>query len=307
MFRRRSNTSESKRDTGKLSKEVIKKIQRIHIHTNYLVNDILAGEYESAFRGRGMEFEEVREYQAGDDVRDIDWNVTARMGHPYVKIYREERELTIMLMVDVSNSGQCGSVTHLKNEVAAEIAAILAFAAVKSNDKVGLIIFSDRVEKYIPPKKGRAHVWRVIREVIQHKPQSTKTDISAVLNFLNKITTRRVIAFLISDFIAQGYDKSLRITNKKHDVIALSITDPIEQRLPQVGLIELEDAETGETMLVDTSDSNIRKGFSALAARNRKELLERFRSNNVDHIGIHTDQSSIDPIMKFFRMREKRL
>ena len=178
MFRRNKKEIEKKDDTTRLPKEVIKKIQSIHIHTNYLVNDILAGEYESAFRGRGMEFEEVREYQAGDDVRDIDWNVTARMGHPYVKIYREERELTLILMVDVSNSGHFGSVKQLKNEVAAEIAAILAFAAVKSNDKVGLIIFSDVVEKFIPPKKGRNHVWRVIREVLLHKPQSKKTDIN---------------------------------------------------------------------------------------------------------------------------------
>jgi len=268
---------------------------------------VLAGEYESAFRGRGMEFEEVREYHAGDDVRDIDWNVTARMGHPYVKVYREERELTIMLMVDVSNSGQFGSVKQLKNEVAAEIAAILAFAAVKSDDKVGLIIFSDIVEKFIPPKKGRNHVWRVIREVIQHRPQGKKTDINVVLDFLNKITTRRVIAFLISDFIAQGYDKSLRITNKKHDVIAISITDPRERELPKVGFIELEDAETGEVMLVDTNDGNIRKGFSKLAAKNVKETLERFRNSNVDYIEIYTDQPYIDPIMKFFRIREKRL
>jgi uncharacterized protein (DUF58 family) len=229
------------------------------------------------------------------------------MGHPYVKIYREERELTLILMVDVSNSGHFGSVKQLKNEVAAEIAAILAFAAVKSNDKVGLIIFSDVVEKFIPPKKGRNHVWRVIREVLLHKPQSKKTDINVVLNFLNKITTRRVSAFLISDFIATEYEKSLRITNKKHDVIAISITDPRERELPKAGFIELEDAETGEVMLVDTNDSNIRKGFGSLAARNFKELLESFRRSNVDHIGIYTNQPYIDPIMKFFRMREKRL
>jgi uncharacterized protein (DUF58 family) len=307
MFRKDKKKTEEKKGYTQLPKEVIKKIQRIHIHTNYLVNDILAGEYESAFRGRGMEFEEVREYQAGDDVRDIDWNVTARMGHPYIKVYREERELTLILMVDVSNSGQFGSVTQLKNEVAAEIAAILAFAAVKSNDKVGLIIFSDIVEKFIPPKKGRNHVWRVIREVLQHKPQSKKTDINVALDFLNKITTHRAIAFLISDFIAKDYEQSLRITNKKHDVIAISITDPRERELPKVGFIELEDAETEEVMLIDTTDSNISKGFSALSARNFKETLERFRRCNVDHIGIYTNQPYIDPIMKFFRMREKRL
>jgi uncharacterized protein (DUF58 family) len=191
--------------------------------------------------------------------------------------------------------------------VAAEIAAILAFAAVKSNDKVGLIIFSDIVEKFIPPKKGRNHVWRVIREVLQHRPQSKKTDINVVLDFLNKITTHKAVAFLISDFIAQDYDKSLRITNKKHDVIAVSITDPREREFPKVGFIELEDAETGEVMLVDTNDGNIRKGFSKLAARNVTEMLKGFRNSNVDHIEIYTDQPYIDPIMKFFRIREKRL
>jgi uncharacterized protein (DUF58 family) len=307
VLRKDQRKNDEVKGFSSLPKEVIKKIQRIHIHTNYLVNDILAGEYESAFRGRGIEFEEVREYHPGDDVRDIDWNVTARMGHPYVKVYREERELTIMLVVDVSNSGQFGSVTRLKNEVAAEIAAVLAFAAVKSNDKVGLIIFSDVIEKFIPPKKGRNHVWRVIREVLEHKPQSKETDINAVLDFLNKITTRRVIAFLISDFIAQEFQKLLRITNKKHDVIAISITDPREKELPKVGLIELEDAETGEVILIDTNDSNTRKGFSALAARTTKDTQEILRKCNVDYIGIYTNQPYIHPLMKFFRMREKRL
>jgi uncharacterized protein (DUF58 family) len=307
VFRKDQRKNDETKVYASLPKEVIKKIQRIHIHSNYLVNDILAGEYESAFRGRGMEFEEVREYHPGDDVRDIDWNVTARMGHPYVKVYREERELTLMLLVDVSSSGQFGSVNRFKNEVAAEIAAVLAFAAVKSNDKVGLIIFSDVIEKFIPPKKGRNHVWRVIREVLEHTPQSKKTDINVVLDFLNKITTRRVIAFLISDFIAQGYEKSLRITNKKHDVIAISITDPRESELPKVGFIELEDAETGEVMLVDTNESNIRKGFSALAARQVSETLELFRRCSVDHIAIYTNQPYLNPLMKFFRMREKRL
>ena len=307
MFRRTQTRSEVEKGPSSLPKDVIKKIQRIHIHTNYLVNDVLAGEYESAFRGRGMEFEEVREYQEGDDVRDIDWNVTARMGHPYVKIYREERELTLMLMVDVSSSGQFGSVNRLKNEVATEIAAILAFAAVKSNDKVGLIIFSDVVEKYVPPKKGRNHVWKVIREVLQHKPQSKKTNINTALDFLNKITTRKVIAFLISDFIAQGYETLLRVTNKKHDVIAISITDPRERELPAVGFIELEDAESGEVMLIDTNDSNIRKGFRAPTDRNRKTTLDMLRRSNVDHIEIYTNLHYINPIMKFFRMREKRL
>ena len=254
-----------------------------------------------------MEFEEVREYHPGDDVRDIDWNVTARMGHPYVKVYCEERELTILLLVDVSNSGQFGSGEQLKNELSAELAAVLAYAAVKNNDKVGLIIFSDIIEKCIPPKKGRNHVWRVIREVLEHSPQGTKTDISAALDFLNKITSRRVIAFLISDFIAHGYEKLLRITNKKHDVIALSITDPRERELPAVGLVELEDAETGETLLIDTNDAALRKKFSAEAARQARDTREIFRRCSVDHISLTTNQPYINSLMKFFRMREKRL
>ncbi len=258
---KRSDKKEKDSVSSRLPLEVIRRIRKIHIHSNYLVNDILAGEYESAFRGRGMEFEEVREYQPGDDVRDIDWNVTARMGHPYVKVYREERELTILLLVDVSGSGQFGSGAQLKNELSAELAAVLAYAAVKNNDKVGLIIFSDSIEKFIPPKKGRNHVWRVIREVLEHRPRSRKTDISAALDFLNRIASRRVIAFLISDFIASDYEKLLRVTNKKHDLIAISIADPRERELPPVGLVELEDAETGETRLIDTGDARFRKEF----------------------------------------------
>lgn len=290
-----------------ISKEILNKIQRIHIRTNYIVNDIFAGEYESAFRGRGMEFEEVREYNPGDDIRDIDWNVTARMGHPFVKVYREERELTIMLLVDVSSSGLFGTHKQFKNELAAEIASVLAFAAVKSNDKVGLIIFSDQVEKYIPPKKARGHVWRVIKEVLEHHPLSIQTDITAALTYLNTVCRRRVVAFLISDFIAEGYEKTLRITNKKHDVIAIPITDPRERQLPKVGIVELKDAETGETLLIDTFDDNLRKGFQLLSEKGFQEKMEMFRSAGVDYIDIRTDTPYIDPIMKFFRLREKRL
>ncbi len=304
---KRSDKKEKDSVSSRLPLEVIRRIRKIHIHSNYLVNDILAGEYESAFRGRGMEFEEVREYQPGDDVRDIDWNVTARMGHPYVKVYREERELTILLLVDVSGSGQFGSGAQLKNELSAELAAVLAYAAVKNNDKVGLIIFSDSIEKFIPPKKGRNHVWRVIREVLEHRPQSRKTDISAALDFLNRITSRRVIAFLISDFIAGGYEKLLRVTNKKHDLIAISVADPRERELPPVGLVELEDAETGETRLIDTGDAAFRREFSAGATRRVSETREIFRRCSVDHIPLITDQPYINALMKFFRMREKRM
>ncbi len=290
-----------------LSREIIKKIEKIHIHTNYLVNDVFAGEYESAFRGRGMEFEEVREYTPGDEIRSIDWNVTARMGRPYVKEFREERELTVMLLIDVSSSGLFGTVKAFKNEVAAEVGAILAFAAVKSNDKVGLIIFTDTVERFIPPEKGRSHVWRVIKEVIGFKPQKKNTDIKMALEFLNRVLNRRAVCFLISDFISEGYEKTLRITSKKHDLIAVTITDPRERELPRVGFIELEDAETGETILIDTSDETLRKGFRQMSEEKIKKRNELFRSMGVDYIDIQTDRPLIDPIMRFFLLRAKRL
>lgn len=291
-----------------ISAELFKKIKAIQIRTNYLVNDVLAGEYSSAFKGRGMEFEEVREYRIGDDVRNIDWNVTARMHNiPYIKEYREERELTVMLLVDVSSSGQFGSHDKLKNEVAAEVASILAYAAIKSNDRVGLIVFSDKIEQYIPPKKGRSHIWRVIRSILSFKPEGIQTDISVPLEFLTKVAHRKTVGFLISDFIAEDFKKPLRMAKKKHDLIAVSVVDPRELELPRIGFIELEDAETGETILIDTYNNNITKGFKLV---NEKQLAERerlFRSMNVDHILIRTDRSYIEPIMRFFLRREKRL
>ena len=290
-----------------IPKEVLKKIQKIHIRTNHIVNDIFAGEYESAFRGRGMEFDEVREYSPGDAVRDIDWNVTARFGHPFVKVYREERELTIMLLVDVSSSCLFGTQKQLKQELAAKIASVLAFAATKSNDKVGLIIFSDHIEKFIPPKKGKNHVWLVIKEVLEHQSVSTKTDIAGALNYLNKVARRKVVGFLISDFIAAKYDKALRVTGKKHDVVSICITDPREMQLPKVGLVELQDAETGETLLVDSSDSSFRKGYRLLSEKRLQDTFDMFRAIGIDYIDIRTDIPYIEPIMKFFRMREKRL
>lgn len=290
--------------------ELIKKISRIQIHTKHLVTDVMAGEYESAFRGRGMEFEEVREYQPGDDIRDIDWNVTARMGHPYVKLYKEERELTILFLVDVSASGQFGTIKSLKTEVCAEIGALLAYTAIKNNDKVGLIIFSDTVERYIPPKKGRGHVWMVIREVLQHKPKKGKTDISQALEFLSKVTRRRAVCFLISDFLSENFESPLRLVSKKHDIITISITDPRERDLPKIGLIELEDAETGESILIDTYDPDIRNDFRVLGEKETKARERLFRSMGIDHVDILIDDSEdfyINPILKLFRKREKRL
>ncbi|MEK7699088.1 MAG: DUF58 domain-containing protein [Planctomycetota bacterium] len=284
----------------------MKKIKRIQIHTRHLVTDAFVGEYHSVFKGRGMEFDEVREYQPGDEIRTIDWNVTARMGRPFIKRFVEERELTVMLLVDVSPSGNFGSAEQLKNEVATEICALLAFSAIKNNDKVGLIVFTDKIEKFIPPKKGIKHVSRVIRELLCAQPTGKGTNIPVALEYLNKISARRTISFLVSDFIATNYARALRIANKKHDVIAVSITDPREQELPNVGFIELRDAESGETLLIDTSNPQARKEYSAIGNRQRQERSRLFRSMGVDEIVINTGRHYIDPIVRFFRIREKR-
>lgn len=289
-----------------ISKDILKKIQQIQIHTRRLVNEAFVGEYHSVFKGRGMEFDEVREYQPGDEIRTIDWNVTARMGRPFIKRYVEERELTVMLLVDVSASGNFGSIKHLKNEVATEICAILAFSAIKNNDKVGMIMFTDKIEKFIPPKKGPKHVLRVIRELLCAQPTGKGTNISVALEYLNKITHRRTISFVVSDFIANDYARALRIANKRHDMIAITIVDPREQELPNVGFIELRDAESGEILLLDTADSLARREFGALNNRRRQEQSRLFRSMGVDEILINTNRHHVEPIVRFFRIREKR-
>jgi len=230
-----------------LTSEILKTIRRIEITTGRLVTEVFAGQYESVFKGRGMEFSEVREYQPGDDVRLIDWNVTARFGHPYIKKFVEERELTVMLLVDRSASGMFGTARRMKAEIAAEVCAVLAFSAMKNNDKVGLILFTDSIEKYIPPKKGRTHALRIIREALYGKPRGTGTDISAALKYLNDVVKKKCIVFVISDFIDRDYEKMLRITNKRHDMIAVEIADPGESRMPPAGLVSLQDAETGKT------------------------------------------------------------
>lgn len=292
---------------GQISRELLKKVKQIEISTRNVVNEVFSGEYHSVFKGRGMEFAEVREYQPGDDVRTIDWNVSARMGHPFVKMFEEERELTVMLIVDVSSSGNFGSTEQLKREIAAELSAVLAFSAIKNNDKVGLIIFSDRIEKFIPPRKGKKHVLRVIREILFYKPQEAKTDMNVALEYLIRVVKRRSIAFLISDFLSEDYEKSMQIANKKHDIIAISITDPREISLPDVGMIDLEDAETGETILVDTGSAGIRHEFYEKALKLKDERISFFRSIGVDHINILTDRSYVEPIVKFFKMRARRL
>jgi len=290
-----------------IPKEILKKVKQIQIRSSRLVNDVLAGEYVSVFKGRGMEFEDVREYQAGDDIRTIDWNVTARLGHPYIKRFKEERELTIMFLVDLSYSGEFGSMKQFKNEIATEICALLALSAVRNNDKVGLILFTDKIEKFVPPKKGKTHVLRVIREVLYYKPENKGTDISVALEYLLKVTKRKTVCFLVSDFITEGFERALRIANKRHDITAVSITDPRELEIPNVGFVELEDAETGGITLVDTSDRKMTERFNRFNTKNMQDRANLFRGMGVDLIDVRTDSSYVEPIMKFFRTREKRL
>ncbi len=289
-----------------IPKEILKKVRQIEITTRGLVNDVFSGEYHSVFRGRGMDFAEVREYTFGDDIRNIDWNVSARMGHPFVKVFQEERELTVMLMVDVSSSGNFGTQEQMKGEIATEICALLAFSAIKNNDKVGLIIFTDRIEKFVPPKKGKSHVLRVLRELLYHQPQSNKTDIAGALEYLNHVTRRRSVVFLVSDFISEAYEKDLQIANKRHDMVAITLTDPREIELPDVGFIEFEDAETGEMFLLDSNNAGIRSSFSEQADLKKQEREKLFKSMNIDYIDIYTHQPYIEPLMRFFRLRAKR-
>lgn len=288
-----------------LTPELFRQIKAIQIRTQRLVTDMMAGEYESAFKGRGMEFDEVREYQPGDDVRLIDWNVTARTGLPHVKVHREERELTVMLLVDVSSSGAFGTAHKLKNEVAAEVAAVLAYTAIRSNDRVGLIIFSDRIEHYIPPKKGRAHVWRVIRDILTFRPERRATDLEGALDYLAKVVRRRSVVFVISDFLDMDYADRIRAMATRHDATAICVTDPRETTLPKVGLIELEDAETGEVLLVDTNDRGFVEGFTVLGQQDRDRRRDAFRSAEVGEITIQTDRPYVDPLVRFFRNRER--
>ena len=290
-----------------IPKEILKKVKRIEIATRGLVNEVFSGEYHSVFKGRGMEFAEVREYQLGDDIRNIDWNVTARSGHPYVKVFDEERELTVMLLVDVSSSGNFGTTNQMKGEVAAELCAVLAFSAIKNNDKVGLIIFSDKIEKFIPPRKGKQHVLRVIREILFFKPEESRTDLNVSLEYLTRVIKRRSIVFLISDFLTENYEKSLQVVNKKHDIIAINIVDPREVEMPSIGFVELEDAESGETIIVDTTNPAIRGSFYSQSKEERDNREKFFKSIGVDNITIKTDQSYVEPITKFFRMRARRL
>lgn len=369
-----------------IQKEILKKVRRIELRTRTVVNSVMSGEYHSAFRGQGIEFSEVREYQAGDDIRSIDWNVTARMGQPFVKVFEEERELTVMLVVDASSSGEFGSVRQTKNEIAVEVCALLAFSAIKNNDRVGLIVFTDRIERFVPPKKGRKHVLRVVRELLTQfnvlsegrettyrnavsrtryshplfaavasiallaisaiaigrlgapetfggwviscciallslvvtgilfrqaltapdRDKGRGTNIAAALDYFNRITTRRGIAFLVSDFQATGFEKPLRIANKRHDVIAVTITDPRETAVERTGLLSVEDPESGEQTTVDSSDPDFRKSFARYARDTIEQRRKLFRMNGVDSIDLSTAESYVEPILRFFTARANR-
>ncbi len=289
-----------------IPKELFKKIRHIEIRTKRLVNDLFSGEYHSTFKGQGMEFEEVRQYQPGDDIRLIDWNVTARTGEPFVKKFREERELSVVLLVDASSSGLFGTRDRFKSDTAAELCAVMAFSAIKNNDKVGLIIFTDRIEKFVPPQKGRSHVLRLIREVLYFKPEGTGTDVSGALEYLNKVIKRKSVVFLISDFLSDDFLRPLQLANRKHDVVALKVTDPRELEFDNVGLIELEDAETGEVVLINTGSKKFRREFAARAEEDNQTLKRTFQMNNIDMIAIRTNESYIGPLVNFFKARGKR-
>ena len=289
-----------------IPKELAKKIRYIEIYTSKTVNDVLAGEYHSVFKGRGMEFEEVREYQPGDEVRSIDWNVTARTGTPFVKRFVEERELSVIFLVDLSASGAFGSSEKLKNEVAAELCALLAFSAIKNNDKVGLIVFTDTIEMFIPPAKGTTHVLRLIRDLLEFRPRQVQTDISVAIDYLGRVLRKRSVVFLVSDFLGDEFEHSLRVLGRRHDVIAVSISDQREIHLPSLGLIELEDAETGELVEIDTGSAAVRKEYEQLGTAQQGKLRDLFRSVDIDQVQIRTDRDYVRDLVRFFRMRERR-
>jgi uncharacterized protein (DUF58 family) len=289
-----------------ISKEVLKKIRKLEIHTKGLVNNIFGGEYQSAFKGRGMEFSEVRAYTYGDDVRQIDWNVTARNGDPYIKIFEEEREQILMLCVDISPSGLFGSREQTKMDLAIELCAVLAFSAIKNGDKVGMILFSEKIEKVVPPKKGRSHVLRLIRELYTTKPEGRGTNIAEALSYVNRLLDRKAIVVMASDFQDKDYEKQLKITNKKHDLVNVIIHDELETDLPELGIIPLFDAETGSQVLVDSSSEKVRIAYKARKLKEKAELKDKFLRAKIDSIDVYTNQSYVRPLIDFFRRRMNR-
>ena len=284
--------------------EIIKKVRKIEIKTRGLSSNIFAGQYHSAFKGRGMAFSEVREYQFGDDVRDIDWNVTARFHHPYVKVFEEERELTVMLVIDVSGSLDFGTQKQMKRDMVTEIAATIAFSAIQNNDKIGVVFFSDKIEKYIPPKKGRKHILYIIREMLDFHPESKRTDVKQAVEFLSSVQKRRTTAFILSDFyVRNDFQQSLQIANRKHDVVAIQVYDQCARELPDVGLMKVVDAETGFEQYVDTSSKRLRDAYRKYWQSRQSQLLETFNKSNVDNVSIATNEDFVKALLMLFKQR----
>jgi uncharacterized protein (DUF58 family) len=290
-----------------LAKDIIRRIRKLEIRTRKVVSDMLAGQYHSVFKGRGMAFSEVRQYQPGDEIRIIDWNVTARMNEAYVKVFTEERELTVMLLVDVSASKEFGSRERSKSEVAAEVAAQIAFSATANNDRVGLILFSDRVEKVVPPRKGRTHVMRLVSDILTFQPKGQGTDLASGLTYLNRVARRKTVTFLISDFLTQGYEQPLRLVGRKHDLVPVVIEDPLEREFPRLGLVEMEDPETGERFVVDTSDPLVRGRFARAMQASREERRKLFKKLELDHVELNTGDDHGMALVRFFRARSRRM
>lgn len=290
-----------------IPKDLVKKLRRIEIHTARLANEQLAGSYQSVFKGRGMAFSEVRQYQPGDDVRFIDWNVSARMNDAYVKVFTEEREMTVMLLVDVSRSQLFGSCPQRKNDLLAEVSALLAFSAIKNNDRVGLILFSDKIERHVPPKKGKAHVMRVVSEILQAKPSGDSTNITEPLELLSKLSRRRAVTFLVSDFFATGYERALRLCARRHDVIPVTVSDQRELEMPDVGIALFEDLETGEVVEVDTGSQAFRENYASLTRQAMARRERTFKKMRLDSVTVTTGNDCVRPIADLFRLRQRRL
>jgi len=285
--------------------DLLKKVRKIELKTRGLSNHIFAGEYHTAFKGKGMAFSEVREYQPGDDIRTIDWNVTARFNTPFIKVFEEERELTVMLIIDVSGSKNFGTQKQMKQELVTELSAVLAFSAIQNNDKIGVIFFSDKVEKFIPPKKGKSHILRIIRELIAFEPENKGTDIGEALRYFNNVIKKRAVCFVISDFMNDNFEAPLKIANKKHDVITIRINDKREEELPDIGLVQMKDAETGEVKWIDTANKLIRENYQKNYLRNMEEVNQLFKNSGVDTIQLRTDMDYIKPLIQFFKRRGK--
>lgn len=288
------------------TKDLLSKVRKIEIKTRGLSTNLLSGEYQSAFKGRGMAFSEVREYQVGDEIRTIDWNVTARFNHPFVKVFNEERELSVMLLMDVSGSGNFGTINQLKQDLATELCAVLAFSAIQNNDKVGVIFFSDKIEKFIPPKKGRSHILMIIRELLAFQPENQGTNVGQALKYFTSVIRKRCTAFVISDFLSPSFEQELRIANKKHDIVALKLYDKHEEEFPDLGLIPMQDAETGQIQWINTSDKEVRNTFRAEALRRNEELRNQFRRSGVDFTSIGTHEQYIKPLVTLFKQRGAR-